>query len=395
MLLTHPTLRTLFAAQALYIACTMIAITLTSLVGVQLAPLPGLATLPLALQVIGTLAATQPLSLFMQRHGRRAGLTLGAGAGLVGGLVAAAGVWVGDFAIFCLGAVLIGVYQGSAMFYRFAAIDAVEPERRGRATAIVLAGGVAAALAGPALALWSRDVLPVPFAGAYVLMAGLAAVGGLLMLGLPRSPAERGAGGGAPAAPAPRGSVRALLARPLVRAAMLTTAAGHGIMILVMNATPLAMQGCAHPVEDAATVIQWHMIGMFAPAFVSGGLVDRFGARTMAVIGAVVLSVSVGFALSGVDFAHFLVSSLLLGIGWNLMMVAGTALLGQAHAAEEKGQAQGLMELGNGAVAASASLASGVALVASGWALVNLVALPAMAVAILAVLTTRRRAALA
>lgn len=384
MLLTHPTLRLLFAAQALYVVCTMTAITLTSLVGVSLAPDPALATLPLALQVVGTLGATQPLSLFMQRHGRRAGLMTGGGAGMAGGLTAAAGVWLADFPLFCLGAVLIGVYQGSAMFYRFAAIEAVAPSRGGRATAIVLAGGILAALAGPTLALWARDVLAVPFAGAYVLMAALAALGALLLAGLPRR------SGGPARPPAAPGTVGRLVSRPVVWTAMLTTAAGHGIMILVMNATPLAMRACAHPMGDAATVIQWHMIGMFAPAFVSGGLVDWFGPRRMAVVGAATLAGSVALAVSGVDFWHFLVSSLLLGAGWNLMMVAGTALLGQGHAVEEKGQAQGLMELGNGAVAASASLASGAALAASGWTLVNLIALPALAVALAFLWAVRR-----
>lgn len=385
--LTHPVVRRLFGAQALFMSCSLIAITLTSLVGARLAPDPGLATLPLALQVVGVLAATQPLSLLMQRRGRAVGLSLGALAGGLGGVISAGGVWSADFVAFCAGALVLGVYQASAMFYRFAAFDAVESARRGQATAVVLGGGIVAALAGPTLALWSREALPVPFAGSYLLLAALALAA--VPLVARRSP---GATPPAPAdAPVPAASVAALLRRPLVVAAILTTAVGHGTMILIMNATPLAMVGCALPVEDAATVIQWHVIGMFAPAFVSGRWVDRFGPRRMAGAGAVVLATSVATATADSGFWAFLASSVLLGVGWNLMMVAGTALLAEGHAPAERGRAQGLMELGNGTVAAAAAFASGAAVAVSGWALVNLLALPAVALAVAGLAATRRR----
>ncbi len=386
LMLRDAVVRRLFGAQALYMACSLIAITLTSLVGARLAPDPGLATLPLALQVVGVLVATQPLSMLMQRHGRRSGLMLGALAGGLGGVVCADAVWRGDFAMFCVGGAVLGVYQASAMFYRFAAFDAVAPDQRGRATALVLGGGLLAAVAAPSLALWSREAMAVPFAGSYLLLAALALAGLPLLKGVRdgASPAPEESGGAA-------ASMGTLLRRPLVLAAMLTTAVGHGTMVLIMNATPLAMVGCAHPVEDAATVIQWHVIGMFAPAFVSGRWVDRFGPRRMAVAGALVLAASVALATADTGYGAFLGSSLLLGVGWNLMMVSGTALLAQAHAPSERGRAQGLMELGNGAVAATAAFGSGAAVAVSGWALVNLLALPALGLAVLVVLTTRRR----
>ena len=162
LLLRNPTLLRLFLAQALFWSCAMIGITLTSLVGLQLAPLNGLATLPLALLVLGYLLATQPLSAFMQRRGRRAGLVLGASAGILGGLLSALGVWLADFWLFCLGALPIGVYQASAMYYRFAALEAVDAAHQGRATAWVIGGGLCAALLAPSLTLWARDALERP-----------------------------------------------------------------------------------------------------------------------------------------------------------------------------------------------------------------------------------------
>jgi len=385
LLLRNPTLLRLFLAQALFWSCAMIGITLTSLVGLQLAPLNGLATLPLALLVLGYLLATQPLSAFMQRRGRRAGLVLGASAGILGGLLSALGVWLADFWLFCLGALPIGMYQASAMYYRFAALEAVDAAHQGRASAWVIGGGLCAALLAPSLTLWARDALERPFVGAYLLVALLAALAIPLLAGLRQGalpPATRGA----------LAAMRLLLARPLVRAAMAITAIGHGLMILVMNATPLAMSFCGLPLAAGAEVIRWHMVGMFLPAFVAGTLVDRLGCQRVALLGIGLLAASATIALSGELQPHFLASSLLLGMGWNLMLVAGTTLLGQGHSAAERGQAQGLMELGNGTVAALASFASGALLSGLGWTPVNLAMLGLLALALLLVASGPRQA---
>jgi MFS family permease len=384
LLLRNPTLLRLFLAQALFWSCAMIGVTLTSLVGLQLAPLNGLATLPLALLVLGYLLATQPLSSFMQRRGRRAGLLLGAGAGILGGLLSALGVWLADFWLFCLGALPIGVYQASAMYYRFAALEAVDDAHKGRATAWVIGGGLCAALLAPTLTLWARGALERPFVGAYLLVALLAALAIALLVGLRQGtlppPASRGLG-----------AMRALLARPLVRSAMLITAIGNGLMVLVMNATPLAMSFCGLPLEAGAEVIRWHMVGMFLPAFVAGPLVDRLGCKRVALLGIALLTASAAIALSGQLQSYFLISSLLLGMGWNLMLVAGTTLLGQGHTADERGQAQGLMELGNGSVAAVASFASGALISGLGWSPLNLAMLGLLAVALPALIGGARR----
>ena len=333
----------------------------------------GAATLPLALLVLGNLLAVMPLSVAMQRHGRRPALMLGAAVGVAGGLLCAVALQQGSFALLCLGATAIGVYQASSGFYRHAALEAVEPQRRGRAAAWVVGGGVCAAVLAPPLAVGSRDALAVPFAGAYLVIAALAALGLLTVSRLPR-------GGAAAPRPAP-GALRLLMARPGLRAAVLMTAIGHGLMILVMNATPLAMDACGFSTASAATVIQWHVIGMFLPAFFAGPLVDRFGARRVAAVGAAAIAASACTALSGVEMAHFFASSLLLGLGWNLMLIAGTTLLAENHAPQERGAAQALMELCNGATAVAMSFGSGALLAGVGWTAINLAALPLLALA--------------
>ncbi|MET1076655.1 MAG: MFS transporter [Pseudomonas sp.] len=376
MLLRNPYIVLLAAAQALYWCCSLIGITLTALVGLQLAPSNALATLPLALLVLGGLLTVQPLSALMQRHGRRPGLLLGAGAGVLGGLLSALGVWLGDFGLFCLGALPIGSYQASAMYYRFAAMDAVSVAQRGRAAAYVMGGGVLAALLAPSLALVSRNALATPFVGAYALIALLALCGAALLNCLPAQAASSVASG-------PRIALASLLARPTVRLALLTTAVGHGLMMLVMNATPLAMSLCGLSIEAGAQVIQWHLLGMFLPAFIAGPLVDRLGSRRIALLGSLVLALSAAVAMTGLGQAQFLLSSFLLGLGWNLMMIAGTTLLAAGHSAEERGQAQGLMELGNGSVAALGSFASGVLITGLGWNAVNIGMLPLLLLVVL------------
>lgn len=378
LLLSNPQVLRLFIAQALFWSCSMTGIIFTSIVGLRLAPTAGLATLPLALLMLGGLLALQPLARLMQQRGRRVGFVLGALAGVLGGLISALSLWVDSFALLCLGALPVGAYQASAMYYRFAAIEAVSEAFRGRATACVIGGGVVAAMVAPTLGSLARELGSVPFAGVYLLIAVLAALGVLVLAGLPSSGAMANT---QPAAAAV--SWQALLARPVVRAAVLTTATGHGLMILVMNATPLAMHGEGLDLQASSHVIQWHMLGMFLPALIAGPLVDRWGSRLVACLGSALLIASAIVALLGVDHWHFLLSSCLLGVGWNLMLVAGTTQLGQGHAPDERARAQGLMELSNGSVAAVMSFASGALIANAGWVAVNIGLLPIVTLVVL------------
>lgn len=367
----------LFIAQALFWSCSMTGIIFTSIVGLRLAPTPDLATLPLALLMLGGLLALQPIAWLMQRRGRRVGFLIGALAGVLGGLLSALSLWLDSFTLLCLGALPIGAYQASAMYYRFAALEAVSDAFKGRAAACVIGGGVVAALLAPSLGGAARDLFSIPFAGVYLLIAVLAALGAVVLAGLPTTVATA-ATQAAPSAV----SWRELLARPTVRAAVLTTAAGHGLMILVMNATPLAMHGEGLSLHASGQVIQWHMLGMFLPAFIAGPLVDRLGSRLVACLGSGLLIASAVVALLGISHWHFMISSCLLGIGWNLMLVAGTTQLGQGHAPDERARAQGLMELSNGSVAAAMSFASGALIAQAGWAAVNIGLLPIVALVV-------------
>lgn len=365
----HPQLLTLSIAQALYWSCSIIGIALTGLVGQRLTPWPVLATVPLTLLVAGNLLSIGQLARWMQRHGRARGLQCGALLGVAAGLLAAWAVVQASFGLFCLAMLLLGGYQASAGFYRFTALDGMPTEHSGRAAAWVLAGGIAAALLAPTLAIHAADALATPLAGAYLAIAVLALLACALLQCLPprlHLPMQAKS-----AAAQPTVSRRQLWQRPALRQAILLSACGHGLMVLVMNATPLAMHGAGHSLASSTQVIQWHVLGMFAPSLFAGPAVDCFGARRLAWLGAALLAASAGVALIGMQFMPFLVSSLLLGAGWNLMILAGTSLLNQTSTPQERAQAQPMMEWSNNGSAALMLLSCGVLIQTLGWQAVN------------------------
>ena len=297
LLRQHPKLLLLSLAQALYWSCSIIGIALTGLVGQKLSPWPLLSTLPLTLLVVGNLVAIGQLARWMQRLGRARGLQCGALFGIGAGLLAAYALAASSFVLFCLAMLLLGAYQASAGFYRFAALDGMEPAHKGSAAAWVLAGGIAAAAIAPSVAVQAAQWLATPMVGAYIAIAVLAAVACVLLQALPAAPASAAKTALLPA-PALRAARQALWRQPAVRLAITITACGHGLMVLVMNATPLAMHGAGHALAASTHVIQWHVLGMFLPSLVAGKLVDRFGARRIAWLGAGLLAVSAAVALT-------------------------------------------------------------------------------------------------
>jgi predicted MFS family arabinose efflux permease len=290
--------------------------------------------------------------------------------------VSAAGILSGHFWLFCFGAVLWGVFVGCGSFYRFAAADSAPAALKGRAISMVMTGGVIAAVAGPSLARYSRDwLLPHLFAGSYLATAALAAIS-LIMLQIIRI------------APPTVIDVQAAAARPLavilrqpaVIAALLSAALGFAVMSFIMTATPLAMLDCGLDFGATTSVIQLHVLGMFVPSFFTGRLIGRFGERKMLATGAVLTCVCVGTNLLGVEFDNFLVGLLLLGIGWNFLYVGGSSLFSRLIEPRERGKAQAAFDFIVFGCASAASLAAGVVHASFGWTMINIGALPLMAV---------------
>ncbi len=381
----------LTACQALFWSALMVGITMSGLVGLMLAEHRALATLPAGLMALTTIFVARPAGQFMQRFGRRAGFGLGAAAGVAGGLVCVWGIFSASFWVFCLGNAVLGIYQSFGQFYRLAATDSVAPERRGRAVSTVMAGGIVAAIVAPNVTVWTKDLFaPLVFAGSFAAVAALslAATSLIVFLSEPAPAKAADAGGGRP--------LSVIFRQPRLIVALANAAIANGIMIMVMIATPLAMVGSHFGVADAAVVIQWHVLGMFLPSFFSGRLIDRFGAANVAIAGAVILAASAAVAASGAEFGHFGGALTLLGVGWNLMFVAGTTMIAAAHRPEERGRVQGTAETVIAIVATTAAFASAAVLNGLGWTVVNLAVTPLLAATIvlnLWLLRTNGRAA--
>ncbi|MSO77748.1 MAG: MFS transporter [Alphaproteobacteria bacterium] len=376
----------LAVCQALYLTSASLLSVTAPLVGLDLALDKSLATLPIAAQHAGIMVVTMPASQFMRRFGRRAGFQIGALFGCLGAAILAFAVVERDFTLFNLGAFVIGWFNGFAVFYRFAAADTALPEDRARAISWVLAGGIAAAFAGPELAKYSKDLLlPTLFAGCYVAQMGVLLMSAAVVsfVDIPRLSAAERKHSGRP--------LMVILRQPDCLVAVTMAVVSYAIMALLMAATPIAMAADQFVFADAATVIQWHLIGMYAPAFVTGHLIRRFGAASVMIAGILLNMACAGLGVSGHGFVNYWGALLLVGVGWNFMFVAATAILTGTHTAAERAKVQGFNDFLIFATVAAAALASGGLLHWVGWQAVNLGMVPPLVLALLAALWLRRQ----
>lgn len=375
----------LVAAQALMVTAGVMTMALAAIIGASLAPDKGLATLPIAMMVIGTAVASLPAAFLMRQYGRRAGFICGAVLGLIGSALCVLALREFSFALFIAGHVLLGTYQGFANYYRFAAVEAGTPETANRAISWVIAAGLVGAFAGPQLGEWGRDWFsPALFSGSYAAQAMLTLIALAFLARLELKPVVVVAAEGAR-------PVRELLAQPVLQVAIFGAAIGYIVMIMVMTATPLAMLGCGLTVSNVTPVIQWHVFAMFAPSFFTGALVTRFGAPRVMQAGFVLLAGQVLVSMTGNSFAHFISGLVLLGVGWNFAFVGGTALLTQAYRPAEQLKVQALNEFTVFGLVAIATLSAGWLYDRFGWETLNLAVLPLLLVALIAAIRFERQ----
>ena len=378
----------LASAQALFQTASVMVMAVGGLAGALVTGDPRLATAPIAAMFLGTALGTIPAALWMARVGRRPGFVLGASLGVLAGCLAAAGLLMASLFLLSAGTFLVGVYQAFAQFYRFAAGEVSDDAFRPRAISLVLAGGVVAALLGPAIGRWGGPMLATAYAGSFLLLALVSLVAALLLTRL-RIPVP-------PAVPSPVAArpLAQIVRQPTYMVALFAAATGYGVMILAMTATPIAMVQHQHPLSDATTVIQLHVLGMFLPSFFTGSLVSRLGVLRVMLAGVALLAGHVLITLSGTGFQSFAAALVLLGVGWNFLYVGGTTLLTTAYTAAERGRAQAANDLSIFVVGLLSSLAAGALLNAFGWQAMNALLLPWLAAAALALLALawRRRA---
>lgn len=370
----------LASTQTLFQTVSVMVMTLSGLVGLQLATDKRLATLPIAMMAVAIAATIIPASLLMQRFGRKAGFLLGTALGCMAGLTAAAAIGMHSFALFVFAHMLVGCYQGFAQYYRFAAADIASVDFKSRAISWVIAGGVVAALAGPNIARVTQGMGSVPFMAAYLAMSAVSGIALLIVTRIDIPPVMVSGVHG------PARSLLEIMRQPVFLTALTGSSVGSAVMIMVMTATPLAMQMCGQSVGASATVIQWHVLGMFVPSFFTGHLIRRYGLLPIMSTGIALLVGHVAIALTGIEFLHFLSGLILLGIGWNFLFIGGTTLLTETYRPSERAKTQAAHDFLMSGAASLASFSAGGLLNTWGWQSVNLTALPFLGLALIAVL---------
>jgi MFS family permease len=355
----------LAVCQGLFLTNNVTFIAINGLVGLALAPLGWMATLPVMGYVLGGALATAPVSRVQARFGRKVSFQVGLVVAMLSTLLCAWAAFSRNFWLLCFATTVAGYYAANASLYRFAAAELAAPEAREKAVSLVMAGGLIGAVLGPNLASWTRELLAVPFAGAYLALCGVALISLALMsfLSFPPAPAKGSAGGGRP--------LGEIMRQPAFIVAAAAGALGFGVMNLLMASTPLAMQQCGLPFSDTAFVLEWHVIGMFAPGFFTGALIKRFGALPVMGVGVLLNAGCIAVALSGVDLHQFLIALFLLGVGWNFLFTGSTTLSLSTYRPEERDRAQGALNFFVMGTLAVTSLASGVLITTQGWTLLN------------------------
>jgi MFS family permease len=361
------------------VGTTMIAV--TGLAGFALAEDKALATVPLTAYVLGSAVSTIPASLMMNRVGRRAGFQTGTALGMVGAAGCALAMYIASFGLLCAGMFVLGIYTAFGKYYRFAAADAAKVEFRAKAISLTLAGGIIGGIFGPEMAK-RTSVLFADYAylGSYLSLIIVCLVAMVFLTGLdiPRLSEQERKDSGRP--------LGQIMRQPVFIVAALASMLSYGIMNLFMTSTPLAMRAHDHHFNDAAFVLQWHMIGMYGPSFFTGALIQRFGVLNIILAGIVLLLTCIIAALAGTTLLNFWVAMFLLGVGWNFMYVGGSALLTECHTAPERAKTQAANDFMVFVTMAISSLSSGLLLNVSGWRAVNLGSVPFLLLATAATL---------
>ncbi|MCP8938351.1 MFS transporter [Alsobacter sp. SYSU M60028] len=375
----------LAAAGALAGANASVIFATGAIVGSTLAPDPGLATLPITIFVLGMASGTLPAGMIARRWGRRRAFLIGAFCGALMGVLGSLAVIWGSFPLFTVATFFGGVYAAVTQSYRFAAADTASDAFKPKAISWVMAGGVLAGVIGPQLVQLTMDSwAPYLFAASYAAQAGVALVA-MAVLSLVRIPKPQPVsvrGGGRP--------LLAIIRKPQFATAMLCGLVSYALMNLVMTSAPLAMKMCGHSIADSNLAIQWHVIAMYAPSFVTGSLISRFGAPRVIAAGLLLLAAAAVVDIAGVTVAHFWTGMILLGLGWNLGFVGASTMVAQSCAPAERNTAQAFNDFAIFGTMAVGSFSSGQLLAHLGWTSVNGVVFPPVLMGFAALLLFRR-----
>ncbi|MFZ9758435.1 MAG: MFS transporter [Burkholderiaceae bacterium] len=391
--------------QGLFLTNNVLFLAVNGLVGLTMAPMGWLATLPIMAYVVGGAASTGLVAKTQKQLGRKRSFELGIWVAILSAALCVVAVWYRQFWLLVFATFVAGFYQANGQLYRFAAAELASPELRDKAVSWVLAGGLLGAVAGPNLASYTKDMFEVDFAGSYLSLTLVGLLALLLMHRIQFSDDAKSAktqDATDPATQQPKAQGLAsdttakqepinrpladIMRQPVFLVSVLGASFGYGVMNLLMAATPLAMQVCGMPFSDAAFVLEWHVIGMFAPGFFTGHLIQRFGAVRVMLAGVFLNLVCIGIALSGTELYQFTLALFVLGVGWNFLFTASTSFSLQAYHPAERDKAQGAINFWVFFVMGLSSLGSGALVTSQGWQILNMVSVLPMMVLLIALL---------
>ncbi|MBU3584170.1 MFS transporter [Polynucleobacter sp. 15G-AUS-farblos] len=365
----------LIVCQGLFLTNNVTFIAINGLVGLSLAPVSWMATLPVMGYVVGGAFSTSIVAKSQNYFGRKISFQLGLLVAVLSALLCAYAAISKNFWLLVAGTFIAGYYSANGQLYRFAAAELADLSQRDKAVSWVLAGGILGAVIGPNLASWTKNLFDTPFLGAYLTLsiAGFIGIGVMQFIHFPeelKTKHHLSAGR----------SLKEILAQPVFMVAVIGASLGYGVMNLLMAATPLAMQICGLPFSDTALVLEWHVIGMFAPGFFTGSLIQRFGTLKIMGLGVLLNLICISIALTGVDLHQFLIALFLLGVGWNFLFTASTSLAMTAYKPEERDKAQGAINFFVFGTMAFTSFGSGALITSQGWNILNIGSLIPVAV---------------
>jgi predicted MFS family arabinose efflux permease len=368
----------LAVAQALAGGNNTVITATTGIVGSMLAPDPALMTVPISTMVLGMWIGTLPVGMLAKAFGRRFALQTGSAFGMLSGLVSYTAVVHGSFALLLLGTFCGGLYAAAHQSYRFAAADTASPSFRPKAVAWVLAGGVFAAVIGSQLVIFTKTLIPATlFAATFLAQSACAALAAIVLIAvnIPRPPVAQSLADGRP--------LIAIVRQPRFIVAVACGVASYAMMNMVMTSAPLAMVMCNHSVNEATLGIQWHVLGMYAPSFITGSLILRFGVRQMMALGLTMIVGAAVIGLLGITLWNFWIGLAVLGVGWNFAFISATTLVTECHDPHERNKVQAFNDFMVFGSMAIGSFSSGALLSRYGWDAVNGMVFPVILVAAL------------
>lgn len=364
----------LAATLSLAVAGIPLLVLISGILGALLSPHAELATLPLALNVVGLAVAAIPAALIAKRIGRKLAGYLGLSLSLVGALLCALSTWLVSFYCLLLGALFIGFSTAFFQQFRFAAIESLSnKEDTGPALSVIMLCSIVAGILGPELGDAGKDLIvqDVPYAGSFLLMAAvtLLAMGVFSFFKNPKIIDNDDSG--------PSRPLREIIRQPVFIIAVSASLVGYAVMSFLMTSTPISMNVLdGHSLQDSKWVIQSHLVAMFAPSLFSGYLIKRFGAGAIMTVGSALYLLVIAIATSGHHVLHYWWALVLLGIGWNFLFISGTSVLPGTYRHSERFKSQALNDFSIFAAQAAASLSAGWILFSFGWLSQVLVCLP-------------------